>query len=50
MKDTIPIPVKEDGNFDLDKQNELASKYEQIEKIKLWLSKRIAELTKIIVS
>ncbi|MDF2988301.1 MAG: hypothetical protein K0R50_3811 [Eubacterium sp.] len=50
MKDTIPIPVKEDGSFDLDKQNELALKYEQIEKIKKWLSERIAELTEIIVS
>ena len=31
MKDVIPIPVREDGTYDIDKQRELADKYEQIE-------------------
>ena len=50
MKDTIPIPVKEDGSFDLDKQKELAAKYEQIDEIKTGLINKILELTDIIIS
>lgn len=49
MKDTIPIPIKEDGSFDLDKQKELAKKYEQIEEIKKTLSEKIEDLIKIVV-
>lgn len=50
MKDTIPIPVKSDGTFDLEKQKELAAKYEQIEIIKRELIERINNLTSIIVT
>lgn len=50
MKDTIPIPVKSDGTFDLEKQKELAAKYEQIETIKSELIERINNLTSIIVT
>ena len=50
MVDTIPIPVKDDGSFDLEKQKELATKYEQIEIIKKELMDKINELTSIVVS
>lgn len=50
MTDTIPIPVRNDGTFDLEKQKELAKKYEQIEKIKKELLNKINELTNIAVS
>ena len=49
MKDTIPIPVKEDGSFDIEKQRELAEKYEQIEEIKKNISQKILELSEIVV-
>ncbi len=49
MKDVIPIPVREDGTYDIDKQRELADKYEQIEEIKQNLINRIMELTEIVV-
>ena len=41
MKDTIPIPIKEDGTYDIEKQRELADKYEQIEEIKKNISQKI---------
>jgi hypothetical protein len=47
---TIPIPVKSDGSFDLEKQKELAEKYEQIERIKKELSQRLSEIADITVS
>lgn len=50
MKDTISIPIKEDGTFDLEKQKELASKYQQIEAIKTGLINRILEITDIVIS
>lgn len=49
MKDVIPIPVREDGTYDIDKQRELADKYEQIEEIKESLINKITELTEIVV-
>ena len=49
MKDTFPIPITKDGEYDLSAQNLLAEKYEQIETIKTELIKRITELTDIIV-
>lgn len=49
MKDTIPIPVKEDGTFDIQKQRELAEKYEQIEEMKRNISQKILELSEIVV-
>jgi len=50
LKDTIPIPVRDDGSYDLKKQKELAEKYEKIEDIKRGLSEKIIELTNIIIS
>lgn len=49
MKDTIPVPIREDGTYDIDKQKELANKYEQVEEIKQSLINRIIELTEIVV-
>ena len=49
ITDTIPIPVKADGTYDIDKQIELSAKYEQIESIINELSERITELTNIII-
>lgn len=50
MTDTIPIPIKSDGSFDLDKQRELATKYERIDTIKKELSEKLNELTNIVIS
>lgn len=50
MKDTIPIPIKEDRSFDLAKQKELASKYEQIDTIKNELIDKILKLTDIVIT
>lgn len=49
MKDKIPIPIKSDGCFDLEKQNEIASKYEQIEMIKKNLTEKIEKLINVSV-
>lgn len=49
MKDTIPIPVNSDNAFDVEKQKELAVRYEQLEIIKQELSEKIKELTDIVV-
>lgn len=49
MKDTIPIPVRNDGRYDIQKQRELADKYEKIEEIKKHISRNIVELSEIIV-
>ena len=40
----IPIPVKPNGNFDLEKQKEIANKYKSVQVIKQSL---ISELEKI---
>jgi len=37
----IPIPIKEDGTFDLEIQKEIATKYKKMEVIKKALSKQI---------
>lgn len=50
LKDTIPIPIKKDGAFDLKKQKELAAKYEQIETVKVELINKILQLTDIVIS
>ena len=47
---TIPIPVNEDGTYDLEKQKELSTKYEQIEIIKNDLFNKLIELTNIIAT
>ena len=49
LSSEVPIPVNENGDFDLVKQKELAKKYDQIEEIKKTLSEKITELTNIIV-
>lgn len=49
MKDYIPIPIKEDGSFDLDAQKEIASKYEQIEMIKKNLFEKIEKLLNVTI-
>ena len=49
MEDTFPMPIKADGSFDLEKQKELAFKYEQIEGIKTGLINKIIELTDVVV-
>ena len=49
MKDTIPIPINDDGSYNLIKQKELASKYEQIDIIKTELINKIRELTSIMI-
>jgi type I restriction enzyme M protein len=49
IKDKIPIPVKEDGSFDLETQKEIASKYAQIEVIKNSLSEKIEKLMKVTI-
>ena len=50
MGETIPIPVKNDGTFDLEMQKELAAKYEQIENIKGSLASQVQSLLDITVS
>lgn len=49
MKDTIPIPVRADGTYDVQKQRELAEKYEQIEEIKKNISRKIMELSEVMI-
>jgi len=46
----IPIPVTNDGIYDVEKQKELSAKYEQIDMIKKELSEKLTELTEIIIS
>lgn len=43
----VPIPIKSDGTFDLEKQKEIANKYRQIEEIKQGLIKKIKSLVEI---
>lgn len=45
----IPIPILGNGEYDIEKQKELSSKYEQIETIKNELSKKISLLTNIVI-
>lgn len=45
MQDTISIPVLDNGDYDFAKQNELASKYDQIRKIQDELRKQTDALT-----
>lgn len=49
MKDLIPIPLKDDGTFDLEKQKELSRKYAQIDEIKKSLIEKLEELIEISV-
>ena len=50
IKGKIPIPVKDDETFDLEKQQELANKYAAIETIKTELYQHIQALTSIVVN
>lgn len=50
IEETIPIPVKDDGSFDLEMQKQLAMKYEQIENIKNSLASQMQSLLDITVS
>lgn len=47
--DSIPIPVKSDGSYDLDKQKELALKYKTIEDIKESIYNKVVEITEIVI-
>ncbi len=49
MKDKIPIPINEDGSFDLEAQKEIASKYDQIEMIKEKLTEKIERIINVSV-
>ena len=49
MKDTIPIPIRDDGSYDIEMQKNLAEKYDQIEEIKTKLVNKIQELTEVLV-
>lgn len=46
---TVPIPIKPDGSYDLEKQQELAHKYASIDSIKNEVYSKIRELTNISV-
>lgn len=43
----VPIPIKPDGTFDLEKQKEIANKYRQIDEIKQGLIDKIKSLVEI---
>ena len=45
----IPIPIKEDGSFDIERQRELAQKYATIDFIKEDIYKKIIQLTDTII-
>lgn len=47
---TISIPLKDNGDFDIEAQKTIAQKYDQIEQIKKQLFDRITELTNIVVA
>ena len=47
---TIPIPLKDNGDFDIEAQKLIAQKYDQIEQIKKQLFDSITELTNIVVT
>lgn len=47
IEETIPIPIKSDGTFNLEKQQEIAKKYKVVENIKTSLSEKITELVDI---
>ena len=48
--DSIPVPIKENGEYDLEKQQELAQKYATIETIKQNLYNQVKELVSITVN
>lgn len=44
---TVPIPLATDGSYDLEKQQEIAARYKQIDEIKQGLINKIIQLTSI---
>lgn len=44
---TVPIPLATDGSYDVEKQQEIAARYKQIDEIKKGLINRIIQLTSI---
>lgn len=46
---TVPIPITDDGEFDLEKQHQLAHRYELVETLKSSICQQIQNLTKIII-
>ena len=44
IKEEIPIPINENGEFDLEKQKEISSKIEKVNKIKRTIINKIDEL------
>lgn len=46
---SVSIPIKENGEFDVDKQNEIAKKYLTIQNIKELITQKLEELNKVIV-
>ncbi len=44
---TVPIPLASDGSYDLEKQQEIAARYKQIDEIKQGLINKIIQLTSI---
>lgn len=50
MTETILIPIKDDGSFDIKMQRELANKYQQIDEIKTELVQCIISLTDITIN
>lgn len=49
MKDTIPMPIKSDGTFDLNIQRELADRYEQIDSVKEKMQRMIQTIVDVII-
>lgn len=49
IQEKIPIPIKEDGSFDLEKQKDLAQKFTTIEGIKESIREQINLLTDIVI-
>jgi hypothetical protein len=41
---SITIPIKDNNEFDLDKQKEIAQKHEKVEQIKSYLIKEIKKI------
>ena len=46
----VPIPLADDGSYDLEKQTEIAERYRQIDEIKAELIAKITQLTSICVT
>lgn len=44
---TVPVPLASDGSYDLEKQQDIAERYKQIEEIKQGLISKIIQLTSI---